>query len=96
MKGSERPINNQSFRKRLLEELDCVDEVFIFEEDTPLNLIKSLHPNILVKGDDYSLDQVIGAEHVLNMGGEVKLYKRQDESSTTQIVEKLIAKKTDI
>jgi len=96
LKGHDRPINDQSFRKSLLEELGCVDEVVIFEEETPLNIIKKLNPSVLVKGDDYNLDQVIGANHVLQMGGEVKLFQRRNDTSTSDIIKKINAKKNNL
>ena len=96
LKGQDRPINDQSFRKILLEELGCVDEVVIFDEETPLNIIKNLNPSVLVKGDDYNIDQVIGADHVLQMGGEVKLFQRKNDTSTSDIINKINAKKINL
>lgn len=60
LKGPNRPINNQVDRKRMLEALRCVDEVVIFEEDTPYNLITSLQPDIVTKGGDYLPENVVG------------------------------------
>ena len=72
LKGKDRPINIESDRKIILESLKAVDFVFIFEEDTPLNLIKKIKPNILVKGGDYSESNIVGSDFVKNNGGEVK------------------------
>ena len=72
LKGKDRPINIESDRKIILESLKAVDFVFIFEEDTPLNLIKKIKPNILVKGGDYSESNLVGSDFVKNNGGEVK------------------------
>lgn len=60
LKGPSRPINSQADRKRMLEALRCVDEVVIFDEDTPLNLIKDLKPDVITKGGDYSPENVVG------------------------------------
>jgi rfaE bifunctional protein nucleotidyltransferase chain/domain len=60
LKGEARPINNQWDRKIVLEELRCVDEVVIFEEDTPYDLIKKIGPDIITKGGDYKADEVVG------------------------------------
>jgi rfaE bifunctional protein nucleotidyltransferase chain/domain len=60
LKGETRPINNQWDRKIVLEELKCVDEVVIFEEDTPYDLIKKIGPDIITKGGDYKIEEVVG------------------------------------
>jgi D-beta-D-heptose 7-phosphate kinase/D-beta-D-heptose 1-phosphate adenosyltransferase len=60
LKGKGRPVNNQWDRKYFLEELRCVDEVIIFEEDTPYDLIKKLAPDIITKGGDYAVEEVVG------------------------------------
>lgn len=62
IKGSKRPINNQEDRKRALEALKCVDQVLIFDEDTPLNLIQQVRPDLITKGGDYDPEQVVGRE----------------------------------
>ena len=68
LKGETRPINNQEDRKALLLALRCVDEVFIFDEDTPLELIKRIDPDVVVKGGDYTPDQVVsGGKPVIIM-----------------------------
>lgn len=62
LKGETRPINNQNDRKAVLEELRCVDQVIIFEEDTPYELIKEIAPDIITKGGDYTVNEVVGHE----------------------------------
>jgi D-beta-D-heptose 7-phosphate kinase/D-beta-D-heptose 1-phosphate adenosyltransferase len=73
----------------VLDGLEAVDWVVNFEEDTPEALLKSLQPDILVKGGDYSLEQVVGGEYVLSYGGEVKALEFLDDCSTSAIVEKM-------
>jgi rfaE bifunctional protein nucleotidyltransferase chain/domain len=89
LKGDERPINNESDRKFVLENLKAIDFVEIFSEDTPLNLIKKIIPNVLVKGGDWSIDQIVGSEFVIENGGEVKSLKFIDGHSTTSTIEKI-------
>ncbi len=89
LKGESRPINNEVDRKFFLENIKSVDEVIIFEEDTPFELIKSLRPNVLVKGGDWPIDQIVGGSFVLKNGGEVKSLVFKDGYSTTNIIEKV-------
>jgi rfaE bifunctional protein nucleotidyltransferase chain/domain len=89
LKGPERPINNEQDRKFMLENLRSVDLVVIFDEQTPLNLIKGLMPNVLVKGGDWAVNQIVGSEDVLNSGGEVLSLNFVDGFSTTNIIEKI-------
>ena len=89
LKGPGRPINPVERRMAVLDGLEAVDWVVNFEEDTPESLLKSLQPDILVKGGDYSLDQVVGGEYVLSYGGEVKALEFLDDCSTSAIVEKM-------
>lgn len=85
LKGESRPINNQEDRKAVLESLDCVDEVIIFDEDTPYELIKKLQPDIITKGGDYkSIEEVVGYDLA-----EVELIPYLEGYSTTKIVEKI-------
>ncbi len=81
LKGNNRPINNESLRKEILEALQCVDEVIVFEEDTPYNLIFKIKPDIIVKGGDYTHDEVVG-----NGIAEVRIFKFVDGHSTTNIL----------
>lgn len=85
LKGDSRPINNQDMRKYLLEKLSCVDEVIIFDEETPLNLIKQIKPSIIVKGGDYAPEQVVGYDIV----DKVEIFPIEVGYSTTKIIEKM-------
>ena len=89
LKGSDRPIIGQSERKKILSALKFVDEVIIFNEENPLKLIKKLKPSILVKGADYSKEQVVGGEFVESYGGEIKLVKLTNGKSSSKIINKL-------
>ena len=89
LKGNERPINNEMDRKFILENLKAVDEVIIFDEDTPENLIKKVRPNILVKGGDWPIDKIVGYEFVTASGGEVKSLSFKNGYSTTSTLEKI-------
>ena len=88
LKGEKRPINNLEHRMAVLESVGAIDWVTWFEEDTPLNIIQMLSPDVLVKGGDYSIDSIVGAEHVLANGGQVKVLTFVDGYSTTKIIEK--------
>lgn len=89
LKGENRPINNQNDRAFALASLVFVDAVIIFDEDTPLELIQRVKPNVLVKGGDYSIGNIVGADFVKNIGGEVQVIPFVDGYSTTQIIEKM-------
>ena len=89
LKGDNRPINDDNTRLYLLAALQFVDGVVIFEEDTPLNLIQIVNPDILVKGGDYTIENIVGAEEVLKNGGEVKSLAFVEGYSTTAIENKL-------
>jgi len=89
LKGESRPVNNENSRALLLASMVMTDAVILFEEDTPLNLIKTLLPDVLVKGGDYTLDQIVGAKEVMDNGGEVKIVPVLDGFSTTGIIEKM-------
>ena len=86
LKGPERPINNEIDRSFMLENLKCVDFVAVFEEDTPLNLIKEITPAVLVKGGDWKPEQIVGSKHVMNNGGDVFSLNFIDGYSTTNII----------
>jgi D-glycero-beta-D-manno-heptose 1-phosphate adenylyltransferase len=90
LKGSSRPINCEEDRKYVLENLKAVDFVEVFEDDTPLELIKKVNPKILVKGGDWKPDQIVGSDHVLSNGGLVKSLTFIDGKSTTGTIEKII------
>lgn len=89
LKGPERPINSQLDRKFVLENLKAVDFVEIFEEDTPLQLIKKVAPSVLVKGGDWAPEQIVGSEFVLENGGKVLSLNFVDGFSTTNIIDKI-------
>lgn len=89
LKGQHRPINDETTRLFLLASLQYVDAVVVFEEDTPLKLIELIIPDILVKGGDYEVSQIVGAKVVLQNGGEVKSLPFIDGYSTTKIEQKI-------
>lgn len=88
LKGPQRPINDVDARSKVLASLFFVDYVIVFEEDTPLNLIKSVRPDILVKGGDYTRDTVVGADFVESYGGKVVILPLLKGYSTTSILNK--------
>src|SRR5581483_2649188 len=88
LKGKDRPIQNERARAEVLAGLEAVDLVAIFPQDTPLELIRRVRPNVLVKGGDYRPDQVVGRELVEAQGGEVMLVDLVAGFSTTRIVER--------
>ena len=89
LKGSKRPINSLDDRMRVLSGLTSVDWVISFSEDTPINLIEILQPDLLVKGGDYQIDEVIGGKEVIKNGGDVKILSFKKGFSSTSIIEKL-------
>ena len=89
LKGNERPINDEKTRALIVSCLAFVDAVVIFHEDTPLNLIKSFQPDVLIKGDDYKKEDVVGGDIVEGKGGRVVLVDLVKGKSTTNIVNKL-------
>jgi rfaE bifunctional protein nucleotidyltransferase chain/domain len=89
LKGPGRPINDQQARAVVLASLLMVDMVVIFDEETPLELIKAIMPDVLVKGGDYTEDQVAGAKEVKANGGRVVLNPIVEGFSTTSIIEKM-------
>ncbi len=89
LKGENRPVNNENSRALLLASLLMTDAVILFEEDTPLQLITQLLPDVLVKGGDYSIDQIAGAKEIIANGGEVKIVPVLEGFSTTGIIEKM-------
>jgi rfaE bifunctional protein nucleotidyltransferase chain/domain len=89
LKGPTRPVNSEYSRSVMLAAIFFIDAVVIFEEDTPLNLIKTLLPDILIKGGDYSIDQIVGAPEVIANGGEVKVIDFVDGYSSTGIINRI-------
>jgi len=89
LKGPTRPINNTESRAIVISNLAIVDLVVVFEEDTPLELIKTLLPDVLVKGGDYTIDQIVGAKEVIANGGKVIINPIVEGYSTTGLIEKI-------
>lgn len=89
LKGPSRPINDQKARASMLAALSFVDAVVFFEEDTPYELIKAVQPDILVKGADYAIEEIVGHDIVLARGGRVIPINLLEGYSTTAILEKL-------
>jgi len=89
LKGNSRPVNDQHSRAIVLSALLMVDAVVIFEEDTPLELIKALMPDVLVKGGDYTIEQIAGAKEVIANGGRVVVNEIKEGFSTSSIIQKI-------
>ena len=89
LKGEGRPVVNQEDRLVILACLKIVDFVIIFEEETPLNLIKCISPSVLVKGGDYKLSEIVGGEHVIKNGGKVKIVKLKEGYSTSKFLKEI-------
>lgn len=89
LKGDSRPVNNQESRALLLASLQIVDAVVLFEEDTPLQLISSIVPDVLVKGGDYTVEQIAGAKEVIAAGGRVLINPILEGFSTTGIIDQI-------
>ena len=89
LKGKHRPVNNENSRALLLASLSMVDAVVIFTEDTPLELIKNIQPDVLVKGGDYTLDEIVGAKEVTEAGGKVVINPIIPGFSTTNLINKI-------
>jgi rfaE bifunctional protein nucleotidyltransferase chain/domain len=90
LKGPQRPVNNQDARSIVIASLLMVDAVILFDEDTPLELITGINPDVLVKGGDYTLDRIVGAKEVIAAGGRVVINPIVPGFSTTGIIEKII------
>lgn len=88
LKGPSRPIQNEADRAEILAALACVDYTIVFDEETPEILIQSVMPDVLVKGGDWKIEQIVGSEFVLSRGGQVKSLLFVDGKSTTKIIEK--------
>lgn len=89
LKGEDRPIIDEQARSILLAALNFVDAVILFPEDTPINLISTLLPDVLAKGGDYEIETIVGQEIVQNNGGKVKLVPFVDGFSSTTIINKI-------
>lgn len=89
LKGPDRPINNEDARALVLASLTMVDAVVIFSEPTPLELILTIKPDVLVKGGDYKVEDIAGAKEVINRGGKVIINPVVEGFSTTSIIKKI-------
>lgn len=89
LKGTKRPINNQNDRAEVLSALECVDYVLIFNEDTPIEWLSEIKPNIHVKGGDYDMGKIIEKEIVEKNGGKIVILPKVPEVSTTDIIERI-------
>ncbi|QHV97386.1 D-glycero-beta-D-manno-heptose 1-phosphate adenylyltransferase [Spirosoma endbachense] len=89
IKGPLRPVVNEYARARLMAALEFVDAVTLFGEQTPLELIEAIKPDILVKGDDYSVANIVGADFVLGRGGRVETVALVPGYSTTKLIERI-------
>ncbi|MAJ52217.1 MAG: D-glycero-beta-D-manno-heptose 1-phosphate adenylyltransferase [Flammeovirgaceae bacterium] len=89
LKGNQRPINSIIARSRMLAAIQFVDLVIEFDEDTPLMLIENLLPDVLVKGGDYTKQNIVGANSVLTTGGSVEVIEFTDGYSTTKLINQL-------
>ncbi len=92
IKGKKRPIMNEKDRALILDSIRYVDYVVLFDEETPYNLIKEIEPDVLVKGSDYKLSEVVGADVVIKKGGEVFLVPLLKGKSTTNVIERILKK----
>lgn len=93
LKGPDRPVNNENDRLQMLLNLKAVDCVQIFTEQTPLEIIKLIKPNILVKGGDWKPEQIVGSEFVLASGGEVRSLLFKSGYSTSNLIQSVQGKK---
>ncbi|MGC9188907.1 MAG: D-glycero-beta-D-manno-heptose 1-phosphate adenylyltransferase [Sulfurihydrogenibium sp.] len=89
LKGKDRPVNPQEHRKKVLSALKPVDLVIIFDEDTPERLIKEIKPDVLVKGGDWKVENIVGADFVKSYGGKVLTIDFVYDTSTTKIISKI-------
>jgi D-beta-D-heptose 7-phosphate kinase / D-beta-D-heptose 1-phosphate adenosyltransferase len=91
IKGPTRPVVHENDRARVLAALESVDAVILFDEDTPLNLINAIKPNVIAKGSDYNAEQVVGGKEVRSWGGEIALIDLVEGRSTSNIIKKMNA-----
>ncbi len=88
LKGNDRPLQNENDRAEILSSLICVDAVVIFSDNTPEKLIHEVKPNVLVKGGDWKIENIVGASFVQSLGGQVFSLQFVDGKSTTQLIQK--------
>jgi len=89
LKGPDRPVRGEADRAYVLAALECVDVVVVFSDDTPLELIMALKPDVVAKGGDYTIETIVGAREVQSWGGETVVIPLTPGHSTTSIIEKL-------
>lgn len=89
LKGPERPLQSENDRAEILAALEAVDYTVIFDEETPIKHIEAIKPDVLVKGGDWAIEQIVGSDFVLKNGGEVKSLQFIQGRSTTNVVEKI-------
>ena len=89
LKGEDRPIQKANARATVLLALQDVDVVIIFDEETPIKLIESIKPDVLVKGGDYKIDEIVGAEFINQNGGRVVLSNYKNGHSTSELIKKI-------
>jgi rfaE bifunctional protein nucleotidyltransferase chain/domain len=90
LKGPLRPIHTEQERKEMLLALKCIDEVHIFDEETPLRLIQEITPEVLVKGGDWPVESIVGADYVISKGGTVHSLPFHDGYSSTNTIQKIV------
>lgn len=88
LKGPSRPVQSENDRAEILAALECVNYTVLFDEENPLHLIQKIKPDVLTKGGDWKIDQIIGGDFVQSYGGQVKSLQFVNGKSTTQIIEK--------
>ncbi len=89
LKGEKRPLVNEYARSRMMAAFEFVDLVILFDEPTPKSLIEKIGPDVLVKGNDYSIENIVGADFVIQQGGSVETIELVDGFSTTKLIEKI-------
>ncbi len=89
IKGENRPVNNENSRALIIASLIMVDAVVIFNEETPLELIKIIKPDVLIKGGDYTIETMVGSKEVLDNGGKIEIIPTKAGFSTTGIIQKI-------
>ena len=95
LKGPHRPIQEESSREWVMASLGCVAAVTLFDEETPLALIQKLRPDVLVKGGDYTIDTIVGAEEVIGNGGKVEVIPFLKGYSTSRLEDKILRWETE-
>ena len=92
IKGDKRPINKENLRACVAAGLFCIDYIVLFDEPDPMSLIKEIEPNVLVKGADWTIENIIGSDFVKQRGGIIKTVNLEPDISTTIIINKIVEK----